>query len=83
MGGRMRGQAEQLALRAFHEPRLLHQVARRVTTKREFGKHHQIGAAVVRASRVLDDQLDVAGKVADRGVNLSQGNFHGLSLVAV
>jgi hypothetical protein len=51
------GKADQLALRAFDEPRLLQQITRRVTAKCEFWKYHQIGAA--RASSPLFVQAHV------------------------
>ena len=83
MGGEPEGQTQQFTLRAFDEPRLFHQVARRIATQGEFGKYNKVSAASVCAFRALDHQIDVAGKVSDGGINLSQGNFHGLSLIGL
>ena len=79
--GKELGQALQLRLRASDKTRLLHQIARRITAKCEFRKNHEVRASLKRAPREPYNPVHIAGKIANRRVDLGQSDFHESSTV--
>src|SRR6185295_18891687 len=57
----------------------LEEVAGRVAGEAELREDDQLGAELAGAADVLQDLVDVAGNIPDRGVDLCGGDFHRLS----
>jgi len=58
------------------EARPHQQVLRRIAADRQLGEHRQLGAAGLRARGEAGDAPGVAGQVADRRVDLAEGDAH-------
>jgi hypothetical protein len=73
-----RRQGIELALAGAIEIRPQQQVFRRIAAQCKFRGQQQIGASSVGTLGVVEDLRRVAGKVAERDVDLGNGNFqHG------
>ena len=73
----LRRQPRQRLGAGLHEGRPQQQVLGRVAAEREFGRQHDGGALRMGGARGLRQQAGVAGEVADRGVDLRDGQLHG------
>ncbi len=62
---------------AFQEGGAFEQVLGQITTDAKFGKDGQIGAAAGGFMGHIEDAGRVAGEIADGGVELAKGDFHG------
>ena len=61
---------------ALDEGGALEQVEGEIAADAEFGKDGELGAALFGLLRKCEDAGGVAFKVADRGIELSEGYFH-------
>ena len=61
-------------VQAALEGRLQYQVLRRIPGQHQFGENHGVGALLRRLSARLAHLGNVAGNVADRGVQLGDGD---------
>ena len=52
------------------------QVFRRITAQREFGRHQQVRGLRARALGKIQYARGIAGKIADRAVDLGNRDFH-------
>ncbi len=62
------------------ERRTVHQVARRITADRQFGKQNESGPGGSRALREFDDLGGVAGEISDGRIDLAERNLHAFSV---
>ena len=69
--------AQRLAV-LLHEGGVVEQVHRRVAAQAQLGKHHQVGVQGARLVHPGKNARAVAGKVADGGVDLGEGDAHRL-----
>src|SRR4051812_34241446 len=60
---------------------ILDQIARRITTDRQLGKHHQLRPGGFGALREIDDLLSVAGEITDGGVDLGERDLPLMSVM--
>jgi len=55
----------------------LDEIARGVAADGELGEEHQVGPLALRAAPEIQDLPGVSGKIADRRVDLRDGDLHG------
>ena len=70
----------EMLLGAIQKAFLFEQIARRVAGERQFREDHHVRARLSGPPGKAQDALAIAAKVADGGVGLRQGDFHGVVL---
>ena len=58
------------------------QILGRIAAQGKFGGQHQVGAEHLGATGKIEDAGGIAGEVADRGIDLGNGDFQGHDLLA-